>query len=264
MLEHVLFNDGTPGHAVAHGALRIVGADGALQVLPQQVVPPDTLALNVADEDEDRDHTSADLVAVRIATGADSELLELVESGSSTAVFEGSIPVALAVAQAGNGIIETVLGEVIAFCYDDSLDARGQAVERCAMAWASGGRDGRVEMTAVLQPGDTLRVQVVDPDLNLDASARETTGVSIFNSATADTEAVVLTEVSSDDSVFAGRLQTTAASSGPGDGMLSVQGIEAIHVGYVDELSSLGEARTRQDSSQLVGLFGDADGNGQV
>ena len=129
VLEHVLFNDGTPGHAAAHGVLRIVGADAALQILPQQVVPPDTLALNVADEDENRDHTSADLVAVRIATGANSELLELVESGSSTAVFEGSIPVA----QAGNGIIETALGEVIAFCYDDSLDARGQAVERCAM-----------------------------------------------------------------------------------------------------------------------------------
>ena len=264
VLEHVIFNDGTPGHTVVHGALGIVGADAALQVLPQQVVPPDTLAISVVDEDEDRDHTSADLVAVRVETGADSELLELVESGSSTAVFEGSLPVALALAQAGNGIVETALGEVITFCYDDSLDTRGQAMERCAMAWASGGRDGRVEMTAVLQPGDTLRVQVVDLGLNLDASARETTGVSVFNSATADTEAVVLTEVSNDDSVFAGRLQTAIASSGPGDGVLSVQGIEAIHVGYVDELSSLGEARTRRDSSQLVGLFGDADGNGQV
>jgi hypothetical protein len=263
-LEHVLFNDGTPGHAVVHGEVGVVGMDGVLNILPQQFVPPDALALSIEDEDEDRDPSSADLLAVRVESGADSEILSAVESGSSTAVFAGSMPVVLAAAQVGNGIIETEWGSAVVFCYDDSLDAAGQTVERCATAWAGGSHDARVEVTVVSQPGDTLRVQVIDLDLNLDTTVRETTSVSINSSITGDTEAVVLTEISVDDSVFAGWVETAADSSGSGDGILTAQGDEVIQVSYVDKLSSSGEVTAIQETSRLVGLFGDADGNGQV
>ncbi len=264
VLEHVLFNDGTPGHSVEHGGVRVTGVDGTLIIAPEQLVPPETIEVSIVDADEDRDPLAPDVLAVRAETGAQSEDVTVVETGNSSGVFTGSLPVAPGAAVADNEAIETDPGSTIEFCYDDSLNAAGQTVELCATAWVSGGRDGRVEMTAVSQPGDTLRIQVVDADLNADPAVREATEVDVLNRTTADSKALVLTEISVDDSVFFGMLKTVLASSSSTDGVLATQGADTIQVHYVDERSLTGSSVAVLDTGQVVGLFGDADGNGQV
>ena len=263
-LEHVLFNDGTPAPLITPGGLRVVGADGVLTSRPEQIVPPATIAVEVTDADEDRDPEAQDRFEVRVSEGTQTEVLTVVETGASTGVFTGSIATTLAAPVAGNGVVETGPGRAIAFCYDDALGAAGLSAERCATTQVSAGCDGRIGITVVAQPGDTLRVRVVDPDLNRDPQVRETTGVIALNRATGESETITLTEVGASDSVFFGLVETVPEHGGPGDGALAVGRGDSIQVSYIDELPASGDRAEVVARSLVVDLFGDADANGRV
>jgi len=261
-LVHVLLNDGDPVPNTENGSLLITGHSGSMGIDPAQVVPPEEVQIVLRDVDANQLPNQPDTVQVRVATDTDLEHLELVEDGDSTATFLGSVNVVVGAAAPGNGVLEAALGEQISFCYDDSLDHLGQTTERCAYAQVQYGHAGSIAATAVCQPGDTLRVRVADIDLNGDAGAVEQTEVIVTSPTALDTEAVLATEITVSDSLFSGSLPTTPLASDPGDGVLTLTPDDTISFAYLDELPEDGPPGQLTTTTRVIGLFGDADGNG--
>ena len=263
-LEHVLLNDGIPGCQKLHGRFQVLGADAELTGIPEHLVAGATVHISVADADGDRSPTATDRVEVRVSDGPETETAIAEETGESTGLFRASIPTALGAPVPGNGVVETAPGHTIEFCYDDSLDAAGSATERCSAAAVTAGRSGRVEVSRVSQPGDTLRVRVVDADLNVNPEQQENVQVAALNRTTGEAEALDLTEISVDDSVFFGLMATGATGGVSGDGMLTLHRADSVEVVYTDELPAAGGPAPVSAPSRVVGLFGDVDGNGAV
>ena len=262
-LDHVLLNDGTPHSGASAGSIGVGGRDGALVVSPQRAVPPDTLSIRIEDADEDRT-AAADAVEILIGDGEDSEVVEAAETGPETGSFTAPLAVVLGSPVADNGILETAIGRSLRVCYVDSLAATGTTVERCFDVAVAAGSDGRVEVTRVSQPGDTLRVRVVDADLNADPLTVEFSHVDLHNASSGDRELVLLSEVSVDDSAFTGAIVTAFTAGDSGDGILTTGGGLAVSVSYEDELSALGGVVSTVAAGDVIDLFGDADGNGLV
>ena len=261
-LEHALFNDGSIPPIQLDGQVSIIGNDAALAVSPTPVDTPDDLQFELVDTDENRDALVIETLQIRVAGDGQVEMLQAVESGANTGIFRGSLPVANGSAVSNNGIFETTPGEALTLCSDDSLSAQGQTVERCIVAMVAA-HDGRLSTTTVAEPGDTLRVQLIDEDLNADPGTIEIHELYAINATTSpDTEAVVLTETSADDSVFIALLPTSTALPTSGDSVLSVAGGDSISLTYNDEHRMSGGSLTVLDTSFVVGLFGDADHNG--
>ena len=261
-IDHALFNDGSVEPILVDGRLSIIGNDAALAILPATPVdPPDDLYFELFDVDENRDITIADTLKIRVDGDSQVEVLTAVETGASTGFFRGSLPVVIGSAQSNNGLLETSPGEILTFCHDDSLTADGQTLERCVVATVAA-HDGRLSTTAVAEPGDTLRVQLIDEDLNSDPATIEMLELYAINSTSPDTELVALKEASPDDSVFVAALPTSAVSATSGDNLVSVNGGDAISITYDDEHRTSGNPATVLDTSFVIALFGDADRNG--
>ena len=261
-LEHVLFNDGSVEPILTNGRVSIVGNDAVLTIVSTVPIdPPDDLDFELVDRDEDRNTMIADTVRIRVVGANQVETITAVETDANSGVFRGAVPVIIGLAQSNNGLVEAIPGELLTLCYDDSLTADGQTSGKCIVG-AVAAHDGRLSTTSVAEPGDTLRVQLVDDDLNADPTTIEVVELYAINSASADTERVELAEASPDDSVFVALLPTSAAVSASGDSVIGVSGGDSISVTYADEHRTSGGPSTVFDTSFVVGLFGDADRNG--
>ena len=172
-IEYALFNDGSFEPILHDGRVSIIGNDASLGILPATPVdPPDVLYFELVDMDENRDITIVDTLKIRVAGDSQVELLTAVETNANTGIFRGSLPVVIGSSQSNNGLLETAPGETLTFCHDDSLTADGQTLERCE-ATTVAAHDGQLSTTAVVEPGDTLRVQLIDEDLNSDPATIE-------------------------------------------------------------------------------------------
>lgn len=262
VLEHALFNDGSIPPIQLDGQVSIIGNDAALTVSPTPVDTPEDLEFELVDTDENRDALVIETLQIRVGGDGQVELLQAVESGANTGIFRGSLPVAIGSAVSNNGIFETTPGEGLTLCSDDSLSAQDLTVERYIVAMVAA-HDGKLSTTAVIEPGNTLRVQLIDEDLNADPGTIEIHELYAINATSSpDTEVVALTETSADDSVFIALLPTSATLPTSGDSVLSVAGGDSISLTYNDEHRMSEGPLTVLDTSFVVGLFGDADHNG--
>ena len=144
-LEHVLFNDGTPGNTAVSGSVTLVGIDGSIASAPATIIPREDITVTVTDADEDRDSNSPDSFDVAIANGTQTETLALVETGNSTGIFTATISTVFSLgAISGDGIIQAKAGDAIVSTYDDSLDAVGNTTPRSDQTDAIGGTDGAI------------------------------------------------------------------------------------------------------------------------
>ena len=262
-LEHALFNDGSIAPILQDGQVAITGTDAALSVSPTPVDPPDDLDFELVDVDEDRSALIPDTLQIGIHGDRQVEVLAAIETGVSTGVFRGSIPVILGSALYNSGILETIPGEALTFCHDDSLTADGQSLETCVTATVAA-HDARLTTTAVAEPGDTLRIQLIDDDLNTDPATVESLALLAINTATPDTERVTLAETAADDSVFFALLPTSRSAPESGDSLISMAGGDSISFTYEDEHRTSGVAATVGHTGLVVDLFGDADRNGEL
>ena len=256
-LTHAQLNDGTPEVSKTDGKLRWTGATGTLEADPLLLFPGTGLILIARDADEDRDPGSSDLLTVRLEGGGDSELVNLVEIDAGTGLFRGTFSTVRGTPVPGNGLIEVGQGSSVNACYDDSLDAAGGVSLHC-VSLAVGGEDGRLAATSAAEPGDTLRILVTDPDLNLDPTVREQVDVEARRNAAGSPLLVRLQEAGVDDSRFAGRLPLAPTGS---EGVLAVARSDRVEVRYEDALTLTGVPAARTAATTIVGLFGDADGN---
>ena len=259
-LTHALLNDGALGVSKTDGRLRWIGVTGTLEVEPLLLFPGTPVTLKVRDEDEDRDPASADDLVVRLGGGGDTEAVDLLEVGASTGLFQGSIATVRGTPVPGNGEVELGAGSELTACYDDVLDEAGTASEHC-LPVSVGGDDGLLAVTVAAEPGDSVRVLVTDPDLNLDPLVREQVAVEARRNAAGNPVSVTLLEADADDSQFAGRLPVNLTGSATA---LAVARGDRVEVRYADALTLTGVQEVRTAATNIVGLFGDADGNGRL
>lgn len=225
--------------------------------------------VTVNDVDEDRNPGTVQNLGVQVRNGLQTEFLNVTETGASTGIFTGAIGTVFSAAPSapsGDGIVQAKAGDEIVFAYDDSLDSAGNTAERRDTTQVVGGRDGRLRVTVVAQPGDTLRVRLTDPDLNTNPGAPESTTLTGVNVRTGESELLSLTEKSANNSVFFGTVRTTVGSTaGPNnDGVFRAQKGDTLRITYADTLTALGGYASVVDRNQVVQPFGDADDNGTV
>lgn len=125
------------------------------------------------------------------------------------------------------------------------------------------GTDGHQAVTVVSEPGDTVRVRVVDVDLNAHADQVDTVLVVAANPRSGEAEILRLAERAAADSEFCGQLVTVRGVDPglSGDGLIHILEGDSLLVTYLDSLSALGPEVARADT-HLVLTLGDADGNG--
>ena len=257
-LEHVLFNDGAPGNTTVDGSVTLVGVDGSIGSAPATVIPRWPIQVTVSDIDENRTG-SVDSLDIAVANGAQTEMITLTETGGSTGVFTGSISTVFSQAStSGDGIVQAQAGDQIVFSYADSLDAAGTTVVRTATTDVIGGTDGTLRVTAVAQPGDTVRVRVEDADLS------ESVAVMATNPRTGESESILLSIFTPGTSIFYGRFFTEAQAGSLNDSTLEVQKGDVLSIIYSDTLTGVGSTAVVVDDDEVVDPFGDADGNGDV
>lgn len=222
-LEHVLFNDGNPVNTTTDGSLTLVGNDGAISCVvfssgsSTQVIPRQTIKVTVDDIDENRNNGSQDSFSVRATNGGQSETITVTETTNSSGIFEGTITTTFSLGStSGDGTLQAKAGDTIQFCFDDSLDAAGNTIERCVNKSVIGGTDGDILTTIVTQPGDTLRVRVTDADLNADDGTQESVQVTATNDATLESESITLNEQGINSDIFFGIVKTVPGNvAGP-------------------------------------------------
>ena len=259
-LEAVVFNTGDVATLVTDGSVTLVGVDGSTASAPVEIIPRDDITVTIDDADEDRDGNNPDSFDVRVTNGTQTETLTVTETGDATGLFEGTISTAFSLGStSGDGIVQAQAGDLIEFCYDDSLDATGGTVERCTTTDVIGGTDGSVAITLVSQPGDPLYIQVVDADLNVSFSSAETVSVTIENSRTAESFTLVLTEADVDDEVFFAGIPTTAGASTAT--VIGTAEDDVVTVTYDDVVTGVGDQQDRAATDEVIDPWGDADDN---
>ena len=258
VIEHVLFNDGTPTGTTTDGSVTLVGTDGVITSLPSEILPRWSIGVSVSDLDEDRTG-GRDAFDVSVTNGSQSEVLPVFETGNTTGVFSGIISTAFSLSfTSDDGILQAKAGDQIVFTYADSLDAAGNTVERTDATDVLGGTDGAIRATVVSQPGDTVRVRVSDADLS-DAVA-----VSVANPRTGEAESILLSQFTSGGSHFYGRFFTEVQVGAIGDSTLEVAKGDVLSITYADTLTANGGTATIVDDDEVVDPFGDAHPNGSV
>jgi hypothetical protein len=265
-LAHVLFNTGVPEVVTDDGSVRLVGTNGAIASMPDTVIPRQSIQVTLTEVDENRSSTAAETLAVGVRNGGQTEWLRVAETGANTGVFSGVVATVFSLTPvSGDGVVQAKAGDWVAFSFTDSLDASGNTMVRADSTRVRGGRDGRLRVTVVSQPGDTVRVRVTDGDLDTDPGTRQLRRIGAVNRRTGEREAVDLWERSTSDSVFFGALRTVPGSGRTDyDGTMAGQKGDSLQVTTVDSLTALGDTAWVWDLDKVVNPFGDADGNGQV
>ena len=265
-LEHVLLNAGTPANTPGNGSIKVVGVDGVIEALPAVIAGPQSIQLTITDADEDRDAGVAESLTVQVTNGVQTETFTAIETAISTGVFTGSINAVISTATtSGDAIIQVQGGDQISLCYNDVLDASGNTVQRCDIVDVITGTLGTIDMTVVAQPADTVRIRVVDPDLNTNPLQTDLVNISLKNGTTLETETIQLNETGVDTDIFVGRAFTVygVGAGASGDSTLNAQQGDLLQGDYLDQATGTGVANLL-DTTQTVDPWGDASGNGQL
>ncbi|MCP4662766.1 MAG: hypothetical protein GY856_45820 [bacterium] len=166
----------------------------------------------------------------------DSELVTLLETGPDTGVFEATIDLDFVPSMGGatpmNGVIETTHNGAPEY-QGEQVTAR-TALTYTAVATVIASRVSFVDLLS--QPvstyalGATVRVRIVDHNLNFDSGIVDDFVVPVVSQLTGDVEDVTVSELGPDSGVFEQSLATTDLGTGSQDGTLSVQVGDVIEV----------------------------------
>jgi len=109
-----------------------------------------------------------------------------------------------------------------------------------------GGTDGTISITPNSTPGDTLDLQVVDADLDLDPGTAETVQISVVNDVSGESETLTLTESGPSTGIFDGTLPTLfdAVAGTDDDGTMNTSVGHSLTATYIDALNAAGGSAT--------------------
>jgi VCBS repeat-containing protein len=172
------------------------------------------------------DHRNDDLGAVQrahvIVTSAtgDQEPLELVETGRTTGIYEGSLPLDSGASPAADGQLQAGPGVLVSVARDTGFTADPPQARIDSLSVAFIDDAGR-PTTELLESG-LVRVRVVYSGANSAPNLVETLGVSLQTRYAGDQENLQLTETGPDTGIFEGMIRSAFAypSVTPGDGTL--------------------------------------------
>ncbi|HNS33246.1 MAG TPA: SdrD B-like domain-containing protein, partial [bacterium] len=92
---------------------------------------------------------------------------------------------------------------------------------------------------SVYKVGDTIYLQVTDPDQDGDSALIETVSVVLTNETTGDRETIILTETGPATGVFRGSIPSSSAPAVEENGVISVSADTAVKASYTDPLDIL-------------------------
>ncbi len=149
--------------------------------------------------------------------------------------------------------IDVLLGNPLEFYWAGNSDVRTSMRPDTWGDVMLSGSDAKVsvvaKLTSELSPGQStgpsrsltigepLKIQVIDPDMNLSPNQKDKVSVLVRTASGAE-QAAVLEETGNDTGVFEGAIPTTLALGEPVSGKLPVYEGETIEVGYVDQVRS--------------------------
>jgi hypothetical protein len=208
---------------------------------------------------------SVDTVSVQLLTELtpDVETLSLTETGPSTGVFEGSIPMRLTTSgvQQGNGLLETAesghpvsqppheFDTLLAAYSDPAGTSMAQIGLTGSRTWFADAAGREVSAYAV---GATAWVRVEDQNWN-DPGQLDMVSVQV-TSPTGDQEFLTLQETALGSGIFAGSLPLVL-NSPQGDGQLKVapgSQIQAVHQDYLGATSSTAAAGINEAALEFI------------
>jgi len=255
LIDPVL-GDGTTAPSVLNGSLQRIGTGAQLLADTSGFALPHRLTVGVDDVDEDRTDFP-DTVTITVSEGDTTESLRLAEDANHGGRFRGVIDLLHAPQVAADGRLQVLPRQPLNLCYTDSLDGHGSTADLCVDRSARG-HDAVLQVSKVIEPGDTLWLRVRDRDLNRDSSFAEHGMVTLqVGDSTID---YWLDAVDPALAFYDGTMSTSSTTTGietlhvvPGDWVI---------VSYLDTAAAAGDLIIRSDTSIVIERFGDADGNG--
>ena len=239
--------------------IKLGGATGVLTVLPDPILPAQSVLITLTDADLNQNsgaQESVDITVERI--GGESQTVTLDEDGNDSSLFIGQIATAYGDPEAGiTPELEVKSGDQIKGTYADDLGAEGDAPSAAVTIDVDPNDDGSVAILngAPINQGDQLEIQVLDDDLNNDPNVAETILVTVYNQTTGEWETILLTETGPDTGDFRAFLPTDGTSTGDGDGTLAVFPGDQLVVRYDDPIGADGAPHERLSLTPTDGSF---------
>ncbi|MEW6753108.1 MAG: FlgD immunoglobulin-like domain containing protein [Candidatus Latescibacterota bacterium] len=238
------------------------GSDAVLVTSPAQITPGQAVTFGVTDGDLSGGTLSVKALVLR-GGAVDSQLVVLSFAGGQ---FSGAVPTQYGVvARVGNDTLEVRRDDQITFRYRDEVTSQGAPTDvfPAAPTAVLGGVTGQLTVSAAVQAGDGLRIELADADLNTSPSAVDQVTVTATNPDAGDEQAVALQETGPNTGVFRAVPPLPTSASGTEPGTLRVVAHDTIAVSYADVLDDDGGAAAV--SAPVAGvLWGDTSDNGKV
>ena len=201
-----------------------------------------TAYVRVVDVLADNDPFAANIVAVTLSSffAGDLETLLLTETGLTTGVFEGSIPLDVLFSPQENGSLSTSefggpphLFDTLTATYNDLSGTTSTAT-----ATTRGSRmtflDAYGNEVTAYALGSTVYLRIEDHTLNNAPLAVEMAVVEVVSLTSGDNEAFPIAETGVDTGIFAGSLPLEIGPANPGDSVLQAVADEVIEARHDD------------------------------
>ncbi|RMH59454.1 MAG: T9SS C-terminal target domain-containing protein [Candidatus Hydrogenedentota bacterium] len=215
--------------------------------------PSETVSITLSDPDRNRRPRLAETVTVilRDPTTTDSETVLLTETGETSGIFTGLLPlIKVGLPTNGDGNLLVQVGDEIRAEYTDAYDGSETALDTATIV--PDPTPSAISLNAeTYVVADRLVITVIDLDQNLLALAVETVAVTVFVPGTGDTETVVLTETAAATGGFtnaAGLRLSDTRGANLEDGILMIGAGDTFSVTYRDPDAP-------SDSATVAGTF---------
>jgi len=168
----------------------------------------------------------------------DQETVTLQETGTSTGIFEGSIPLRHGQSGLGSGTLETIVSsgapyrfDTVRAAYADGAGGSTDAVDTIgSLTFFLDGYGNEVTSYAA---GARVYLRVEDHNRN-DPAVLDTVTATVQSPGSGDAEGVSLVETGRNTGIFEGSIPTGTSPSGSGNGVLTVQPGQTILAQHVD------------------------------
>ncbi|PYQ59813.1 MAG: hypothetical protein DMF53_18175, partial [Acidobacteria bacterium] len=182
-----------------------------------------------------RDTTTVQMTA---DLAGDQETVTLQETGTSTGVFEGSVPLRRGPGVPGNGSLETTATSGAPYRFDTIHAVHADGAGNSTDAVDTIGSitlflDGYGNEVTSYVAGARVYLRVEDHNFD-DPSRFDTVTVTVQSPGSGDAETIRLVETGPGTGIFEGSIPTRTSASGSGDGVLAVQPGQTILAQHVD------------------------------
>ena len=178
-------------------------------------------------------------ISVYCTVTGDTETVDLTETSADSGVFESpALNLTLIPGAPFDGALTVISGEFIASTYIDPGDATDTSHDELftvAPSFASLALyDKWGELSDAFDVGDTVTIEINDPDNGLSFIAKDSLDIVILNISTSDTEYLELIETASNSGIFRGVLPLDSGPLSSNNGILTGFNDQTADVHYED------------------------------